>query len=767
MKTRYCIYIIAAVLLFINGCRNNDAEEQRLTWSSDEPLSIPYRVRFQRYERTNLIRNHSFETGKVFKLDSSTTSYVIDGWQQIGQNVYWTDTRNDSLFDYNDAYSGYRAVKISRPGAYETDTQGDGILSDFIKVIPGNYKLSLYERLENVMPLKARLGTRMNDGVDIRIQFYDRNKNLMNPGYGFPRIRQVINTSFKGLSFANYKSIRSLNWSGITGKSHHFPFPEGDIPSDAHFVRIFIGLKGTGTLWLDNVTFRYTDRNFSVAERMQLYTDTAFQTPEVFLPTPKKVTRMESVIFYKPGMAREQFPVILVPDTDNDALRAAAIIRDAFRNSMRGYHQGDSADIAPILSDASLVQNSGLVISVGNTAAYRTYLANLPLQEIEGHDDGYFIYSPSEDPHLVLLGANNGKGLFYAALTAAQMIDSRRPVFHNNKIIDYPDFPMRYFTMNTLEGDIRTITEQLVAYKFNGAFFLSHPADTGEIISSPSQADLLNIVPVAGYHPPYDSTLSYQYPLNYQANVTQAQGIYTIPPVFHNEMLDNSDFSEMCCQLPVNAKTIYSGSSFFSLNTDAADIIRYTSIMGPNPVFMDNSMLISTEWGQFAGSNGYYPGKIRLFNIFEPFINTDIQEFFPLLDSSLFVINLTANSEIGVIRLATAAEFLWNSSAYSKDFVLWKVLMTRYGAGNARDLIAWADKYAVLMEALLRVEMKVQVTRNIRSGQQYMVELTSLLSGISESLGSHHNLVKELQHINSGLRNRLGRLQTVQPAVRK
>jgi len=35
---------------------------------------------------------------------------------------------------------------------------------------------------------------------------------------------------------------------------------------------------------------------------------------------------------------------------------------------------------------------------------------------------------------------------------------------------------------------------------------------------------------------------------------------------------------------------------------------------------MDNSMLISTEWGQFAGSNGYYPGKIRLFNIFEPFI---------------------------------------------------------------------------------------------------------------------------------------------------
>ncbi|HEX2395895.1 MAG TPA: hypothetical protein VHI78_11145, partial [Bacteroidales bacterium] len=160
MKIRACVNIIILIILITTGCRNNDDEEQRLTWSTDAPLSIPYRVRLQRFERGNLVRNHSFETGKIFKLDSATTSFAIDGWQQIGQNVEWTDIRNDSLYKRKEAFSGYRAVKISRQKAYETDIHGEGILSDFIKVIPGNYNLSLYVRLENIKPLRARLGTR-------------------------------------------------------------------------------------------------------------------------------------------------------------------------------------------------------------------------------------------------------------------------------------------------------------------------------------------------------------------------------------------------------------------------------------------------------------------------------------------------------------------------------------------------------------------------------------------------------------------------------
>ena len=137
-----------------------------------------------------------------------------------------------------------RAIKISRNTAYETDEQGEGILSDFIKVIPGNYNLSFYTRLENVFPLRARLGTKMYDGVEISLLFFDRNKIPIKPNFNFPQINQVINTSFKALSFANFSYIRSFGWGKVIGKSNHFPFPEGDIPSNAHYVKIFIGLKG-------------------------------------------------------------------------------------------------------------------------------------------------------------------------------------------------------------------------------------------------------------------------------------------------------------------------------------------------------------------------------------------------------------------------------------------------------------------------------------------------------------------------------------------
>jgi hypothetical protein len=73
---------------------------------------------------------------------------------------------------------------------------------------------------------------------------------------------QKIDNSFKSLSFANYDHIKEFDWGRIIGKSHSFPFSEGDIPDDARYIRIFIGLKGTGTMWIDDVDFHYTRANF-------------------------------------------------------------------------------------------------------------------------------------------------------------------------------------------------------------------------------------------------------------------------------------------------------------------------------------------------------------------------------------------------------------------------------------------------------------------------------------------------------------------------
>ena len=72
-------------------------------------MTIPYRTRLQRLEKGNLVRNPSFETGRTFIIDSSTTSFVIDGWQQIGQHIEWVDILTDSL------YHSLRPFRVIRP----------------------------------------------------------------------------------------------------------------------------------------------------------------------------------------------------------------------------------------------------------------------------------------------------------------------------------------------------------------------------------------------------------------------------------------------------------------------------------------------------------------------------------------------------------------------------------------------------------------------------------------------------------------------------
>jgi hypothetical protein len=754
IKMRVLAYVIAVFGLVFSGCQKNKDMEERYTWKSDAPMTIPYRVRLQRFDKENLIRNSSFENGRIFKLDSATTSFVIERWQQIGQNVHWVDITQDSLYDKGEVYSGNRAVKIQRKTAYETDSQGDGILSDFIKVIPGNYVLTMYARLEDVKPQMPRLGTRMYDGVDIRLLFYDRNKILIQPGFQFPQARQVINTSFKGLSFANFDAIDSFGWGKVIGKSHHFPFPEGDIPSDAHFVKIFVGLKGTGTLWIDNLSFKYSGQNFSVAERMNRYTDTVFHTPEAFIPTPKNIIKMGAVIFAEQGMPKEQFPVILIGEGDTEIMNAAKIIQSALQKSAgRAVENGNSIPHISITTQISPEQlsSSRLILSIGQTNLYNQYRNKLPVTEIEAHDQGYYIYTPGDMTNLVILGANNSIGLYYAALTSVQMIDKKAPVFHNARIIDYPDFPLRFYTMHSAGRDFHS---ELTNYKINGAFLLNTSVtDTVDALSkNQSNQNLFQIIPVSGYFPPDDSTLTYRYPLK-TSEVTDQTG-YIIPPVFHNQILDNS-YNTLCCRNEILSKPVYSGSSFFSMNTDKADIERFSAIVGTPPVFMDNSMLIATSWGQYEGSENYYPGKIRLFNIFEPYMNSEIHEFFALLDTSLFVVNLPASSEIEIIRLATAADFLWNTSSYSADYSLWKVLVSRYGIENARDLITYAERYSLLLEVVVKLEMRIQTARNSKTGQQMMTDLTSLLADISANMGTHNRLVKELLFVNAGIRNKL------------
>jgi hypothetical protein len=443
MRSIIFILLLLTGTIF-TGCKK-DPDEQRLSWSTEAPLSIPYRQRIQRLEKKNLLRNCSFETGKILKVDSLKTSFVIDGWHQTGEHVEWVDTRNEKLYRKNEAFNGYRSIKVVRHRANETDKQGEGVLSEFIKVIPGNYSFSFYARLEKVMPVKSRLGIRMYDGVDIRLVFYDRNKNQIDAEADFPQLRQSIDNSFKSLSFANFSTIPGFEWGKIIGKSADFPFPDGDIPTNAHFVKIYIGLKGTGTLWIDSVDFSYTRKNFSVEERMMDYTDASMQVPLVIIPTPKKMERQESVVFFETADT-SRLPIIIIPvNADITTRKAANLLQQALSSRIKdSFRKNEKIPVVRIISDDhAKTDNKRLVFILGKTSLYPEFQDALPLAEIAGHTQGYYIFTPHDLPYVVFLGGNNSQGIYYAVLSAMQLIDGKQPVFHNAQIVDYPDFGNR------------------------------------------------------------------------------------------------------------------------------------------------------------------------------------------------------------------------------------------------------------------------------------------------------------------------------------
>jgi hypothetical protein len=753
-------------------------------------MTIPYRTRLQKLEKANLLRNNSFETGRTFTIDSMKTSFVMDGWQQVGKNVEWVDVRDTANYNIHEAFSGVRAVKITRKSAYETDEQGEGIMSEYVKVIPGNYKLTMFLKLDSVFPLRARIGTKMYDAVDISILYYDRNKIPLTSKYRFPHIDQYINISNKSLSFANYKVIQSFGWGKITGKSNGFPFPEGDIPSEAHYIRVFIGLKGTGTMWVDSVSFAYTHKNFSVSEEMNIYTDTTFVLFHSIIPTPKKYRKLESLIYFSDSMTQEQFPIILVPpDADKLTMMAAQLIQTALiRHTDNPASLKNSDAPIRILNHCSIrqIRESRLIISIGINNVNGLYQNKRPLVKMNPSPDAYFIMPDKNQPNVITLGAHNSMGLYYAALTAVQLIDRERPIFHSAFINDYPDFSQRFYSIGNI-NDQPALNKQtayadaLVKYKINGAFYHQDSVKNDYLFSTFSSglnetfqgSGLFKIAGLPSYlTPKEDDVPVYKFPLSESnvkllkaeiqnssyRNITGINNL-SMPPLFNTQLADYAEYADITYPFDKRMTYFYSGSSFFSLNTDAADIERYINLTGSKPVFMDNSMEIASEWAHYGGNDPFYPGKIRLYNVFEPYTNEEMRLMITWLDTTMFFVNHSVNSEVDIIRLATAADFMWNANAYNKDLALWKVLVSRYHAEVAYELIKYADAYSLALEQLVRLKSEGLATRTLKAGQAAVAELNKITENLTRHLGNQHLLMKDIRQMNLTLQNTLIELE--------
>ena len=184
-------------------------------------------ARLKQFQRNNLVINSSFEDGRVVAGDAGN-AFILRGWEKVGSGVKWVSQEFGSDAG-KEANSGNHAVKIVRKLADELD-EPEGVSSDYIPVIPGNYYFSYRIRLRDIANNKYRLGVQLYDAVVIKVLFFDENKDPVDPRYVNPVSSTLIDNSDKGYSFTNYWRIGDFDWGSVRGRSYNYPFSEGDIP---------------------------------------------------------------------------------------------------------------------------------------------------------------------------------------------------------------------------------------------------------------------------------------------------------------------------------------------------------------------------------------------------------------------------------------------------------------------------------------------------------------------------------------------------------
>ncbi|MBI5579629.1 MAG: beta-N-acetylglucosaminidase domain-containing protein [Deltaproteobacteria bacterium] len=805
----------------------------------------------------NLAPNPSFERKNL-----PTGGKDTEGWEKIGDRVEWMDRESGAAED--DVRHGSRAVRIHRKTAGELD-EAEGVMSDFIPVIPGNYDLTYDVRLKNVDGNRRRLGGRLGDAVTVRVSFFDAEKKLLDPAVMNPVGGTLIDTSDKSYSFANYWSIDGFPWATVRARTYNYPFSEGDLPDRTRYVRLFFGLKGTGTLWLDNVVFRYSKWNFSALERLKPYIDRDLSPVERLNPTPKEIHLSREVVYLEPGAPDAMPPLIVLPDDPAPAERAAARLLEKKLNTAlaRIRPAGNAPELrAQIVErdfNANDPQSARLIFSIGKNRLMRRLSPDLPLASISGRDQGYII-TPVETGlcHVVFLVGETAVSNFYAAATAAQLLEEDRCVYHSAAVIDYPDFLGRSYllkrwgTLADLDRDLEGL-ELMSRHKLNKAYagdesrtkvwhqpdalFKAGIDETGRwcrengvislgIMVNPyshfkiwqaedalsqesrytwthagaeSQATLQQVfklgleagagtimlladdfVPHEGRNP----MNFFLYTLEDRerfVNLQNAQA-YVInrlkawidrdypgtrfefcPPWYLNEFIDRSAgkaevyLKELAALIPQEIAIIWTGPTVRSLSVDMADLRRYRDLIGRWPMFWDNTLYArNLETDVYGGYTTYYPGKVRMCNLFEPLDTDRPAGFHELNDGRHMYMNATAENEVYRIKFATVADFEWNTSAYIPELSLWKALVKAYGPACAREVLFFNEAYYGLYEVCMRMEREKGLSAEYgRRGGAWLARMDQSLSSLQRQLPPGHALVPELERYRDRQKQRL------------
>ncbi len=872
----YRLNPIAAVLLsvsvFLGACsaaKPTLRGDSGVRWSSLDPLGIPYAVRLAQFEKGNLVGNFSFEEGEP-ATDGADGPFKLKRWTAVGRSAEWVDLESGRHAP-EEVAAGRHAVKIVKTSAGELD-EAEGIISDFIPVIPGNYDFTYDVRLRNITSHRARLGARLHDAVVVRTLFFDVHKKMIDPALVNPVAGSLIDNSDKSFSFANFWGIDDFPWGTVRGRTYNYPFSEGDLPEGTGFVRLFFGLKGKGTMWIDNVGYRYSKWNFSTLERMQAVSDRRLSPADRIIPTPKSLEPLDDVVYFDPQRSRTSPPIIVLPENPAAAERTAArILHHKISAAIQKALPAEAhADRTVRVVEKNLpsgdLRAGRLVFSIGHNDLYRRMRPDLPLNAIGEVSQGYVIKSePVGDARIVFLLGETPAGTFNAVATAVQLLEEDDCIYHDAVVVDFPDFLGRSYCLKNwqsaaeLRNDLDAI-ERMSLYKLNKIYsghnrttadwhlvddlFRKGVAEAGRkcresgvvslalmvnpyshlgfepsaddlddqtrhfwVHSRPESLELLKQVFRVGLDAGAETImLQADDSLPHTGGNRKNYGLYTAedksrfvnlqnaqaqvinnlkqwldsayptvrfefcPPWYANEFIDRSQgkaeayFAELTSQIPRDVAIVWTGPTVRSLSVDMADLHRFSSLIGRWPMIWDNTLYArNIETKRYGGYTTYYPGKVRMCNLFEPF-DTDIpKDFQAYNDGRHMYTNGNAFSEVYRIKFATVADYAWNTAAYNPELSLWKVLCSLYGAECARELMLFNDAYYRTYAACLRMESDGATKTIVEKGRISGTEMDRSLERVFRLLPPENPLLSELANFRDRQKKRLAELSRAVP----
>ncbi len=808
-----------------------------------DPLLVPLKIRINQLNKGNLVKNFSFEKGKN----------KPEHWEFIGSNVYWV-TIESKKYKNSDVFKGKRAVKIERKEIQnETDKVGEGVLSDFIPVIPGNYMFTYHVKLKNIYPNRWRLGTKLFDSINIRMYFYDKDKKLIDPKTLYPYYQVYIDNSFKGYSFSNFWNIVKFGWGKVRARTYNYPFSEGDIPENCRFVRLFLGLKGRGEMWVDDVELKYSKWNFTPKERISKYFNKSLTKGDLLIPTPKYISKNGEIVEYK----HKKIFIYVKKDNSNTLKTAISLLRKKLNTGVI------------IINEFFNIPENSIIFSLGDVKLPNEIREKIKsmMDKIKGKQQGYIIGKPDKDKLLFVLKGNTDLGVYYAVTTLVQLIDGRSKTYTHYNIIDYPDFLGRSFLLTDFNNidRIKTIKEDIMRlsqYKLNkvynsynewgkdwkhpGEVFIRAIKKTGMVAKETGVVDFaLMINPY--FHFKYEQKVSSMdektkyyfthsdrtsiealkedikigmdagaktlmlmsddfvpHEADYRkiyslwndkdkkrfTNLQNAQA-YMIkilynwlakdypktrfefcPPWYLNEFIDKSRgkaeqyFSDLVEQIPEDIAIVWTGNTVRSLSFDMADIERYRKLIGRYPMLWDNTLYARTLSGVYGGYPAYYPEKITLCNLFEPYDIYLPPDFYKYNDGAHIYFNGSANSEIYKIKYATVADYTWNNNSYDPDFSIWKVLYVNFGRKMAIDLINFNNLYWKTFQRVRKGEIAFlnnnyeEYREELKRAKELLKKLEKNMRILKKAMSKmNKTLVNELNLKLESLRNRFFKLK--------